>query len=154
MNMVVNKKALAAFVQQCLDPLPDAVLIDTQHNQLMRRVRVDRWRKASFVTDLAKAEREYHSAKGLHAQWVLGDGSALAEYNRVDRRCLEMWRQAIADQIRAPAPDRQAIQWKRSAAKDSFLPIDAAEIAKIIEADEAFLAAHPITKLPRRRRAE
>ncbi|WP_292554429.1 hypothetical protein [Mesorhizobium sp.] len=37
MSAAVKTKALAAFVQQCLDPLPDAVLIDTHHNQLMRR---------------------------------------------------------------------------------------------------------------------
>ncbi|RWD41933.1 MAG: hypothetical protein EOS25_27045 [Mesorhizobium sp.] len=58
----------------------------------------------------------------------------------------------MADQIRVPAPDLLAVQWKREAAKDRYLPIGADEVAKLIAADEAFLAAHPITKQPRRKR--
>ncbi|TIM38335.1 MAG: hypothetical protein E5Y56_30100 [Mesorhizobium sp.] len=37
MSAGVKTKALAAFVQQCLDPLPDAVLIDTTISSCVRR---------------------------------------------------------------------------------------------------------------------
>lgn len=152
MSATINRKAMSAFLLQCLDPLPDAVLIDTQHNHLMRKARGENWRKASFVTDLAEAEAKYLLAKNNHARWVLGDAVAADEVEHRRHRVLKGWRHAIAEQIRASAPDRLAVQWKRAAAKDdSFLPIKAAEIAALIAADEAFLAAHPITKQPRRR---
>jgi hypothetical protein len=153
MSATADRMALSAFVQQCLDPLPDAVLVDTHHNLLMRRARAENWRKARLVTDLAKAEQDFHFAKSVHAQWVLEDAGAADEFNHRRLRCIERWQQAIAEQIRVPAPDRIAVQWKRAASKNKCLPIEAAEIAALIAADEAFLAAHPITKQPRRRKA-
>jgi hypothetical protein len=153
MSATINRIALSAFVQRCLDPLPDAVLIDTHHNHLMRKARGANWQKARFVTGLAKAEEDYLFAKSVHAQSVLEDAGAAAEFEQRRGHCVERWRQAIADQLRVPAPDRLAVQWKRVAAKDRCLPIKAEEIAALIEADEAFLAAHPITKQPKRRKA-
>ncbi|RUX26819.1 hypothetical protein EOA13_22130 [Mesorhizobium sp. M7A.F.Ca.US.011.01.1.1] len=150
MSATINRKALSAFMQQCLDPLPDAALVDTHHNHLMRRARAGNWRKAGAVTGLAKAEQDYLFAKSLHAQSVLEDAAAAAEFEHRRQHCVERRRQAIAEQIRAPAPDRAAVQWKQAAAKDQCLPIKAAEIAALIAADEAFLAAHPITKQPGR----
>ncbi|MER9330535.1 hypothetical protein NKJ26_17025 [Mesorhizobium sp. M0152] len=85
---------------------------------------------------------------------MLEDARAANEVDQRQWECVERWRQAIAEQIRVPAPDLLAVQWKRDvAAKDQCLPIKAAEIAALIAADEAFLAAHPITKQPRRRKA-
>ncbi|RWP33002.1 MAG: hypothetical protein E5Y63_31560 [Mesorhizobium sp.] len=152
MSAAVKTKALAAFVQQCLDPLPDAVLIDTHHNQLMRQARRLPWRKADAVTSLTGAETDYWYAKSIYAMYVLEDEDKSSAY--FDKRMLSVDRnrQAVADQIRVPAPDLVAVQWKREAAKDRHLPIGADEVAKLIAADEAFLAAHPITKQPRRKR--
>jgi hypothetical protein len=154
MSATIDRKALSTFMQQCLDPLPDAVLIDTHHNQLMRRARDKNWRKAGAVTGLAKALQDYFFAKSVHAQSVLEDAGAARELEQRRQRCVAGWRQAIAEQIRVPAPDRLSVQWKREAArKNKYLPIEAAEIAALIAADEAFLAAHPISKQPRRQRA-
>ncbi|RWO75944.1 MAG: hypothetical protein EOS18_28115 [Mesorhizobium sp.] len=152
MSAGVKTKALAAFVQQCLDPLPDAVLIDMHHNQLMRQARCLPWRKADAVTSLARAETAYWQEKSIHAMYVLEDEDRSSAY--CDKRMISVdrSRQAVADQIRVPAPDLLAVQWKREAAKDRYLPISADEVAKLIAADEAFLAAHPITKQPRRKR--
>ncbi|RWO54167.1 hypothetical protein [Mesorhizobium sp.] len=152
MSAAVKKKALAAFVQQCLDPLPDAVLIDTHHNQLMRQARRLPWRKADAVTSLTRAEMDYWCAKDIHAMYVLEDEDRSSAYSHKRTLTVERKRQAVADQIRVPAPDLLAVQWKREAAKDRYLPISADEVAKLIAADEAFLAAHPITKQPRRKR--
>lgn len=152
MSAAVKTKALAAFVQQCLDPLPDAVLIDTHHNQLMRQARRLPWRKANAVTRLTTAEMDYWFAKSIHAMYVLEDDDKSTAYSDKRMLSVDRNRQAVADQIRVPAPDLLAVQWKREAAKDSCLPIGADEIAKLIAADEAFLAAHPITKQPRRKR--
>lgn len=152
MSAAVKTKALAAFVQQCLDPLPDAVLIDTHHNQLMRQARRLPWRKADAVTSLAVAETDYWFAKSIHAQYVLEDEDRSSAYSDKRMLSVDRSRQAVADQIRVPAPDLVAVQWKREAAKDRHLPIGEDEVAKLIAADEAFLAAHPITKQPRRKR--
>jgi hypothetical protein len=151
MNLALNKKALAAFLQQCLDPLPDAVLLDTHHNQLMRQARRLPWRKADAITSLTRAELDYLFAKSVHAG-VLGDEAEAKAYEHRRCCCLKRLRQAVADQIRVPAPDLLSVQWKREAAKDQYLPIDADEVARLVAADEAFLAAHPITKQPRRKR--
>ncbi|TIL25713.1 MAG: hypothetical protein E5Y88_12250 [Mesorhizobium sp.] len=152
MSAAVKTKALAAFVQQCLDPLPDAVLIDTHHNQLMRQARRLPWRKADAVTSLTGAETDYWYAKSLHAMYVLEDEHQSSAYSDKRMLSVDRNRQAVADQIRVPAPDLVAVQWKREAAKDRHLPIGADEVAKLIAADESFLAAHPITKQPRRKR--
>ncbi len=152
MSAAVKTKALAAFVQQCLDPLPDAVLIDTHHNQLMRQARRLPWRKADAVTSLTGAETDYWYAKSLHAMYVLEDEDKSSAYSDKRMLSVDRNRQAVADQIRVPAPDLVAVQWKREAAKDRYLPIGEDEVAKLIAADEAFLAAHPITKQPRRKR--
>ncbi|TIL84651.1 MAG: hypothetical protein E5Y73_32325 [Mesorhizobium sp.] len=152
MSTAVKTKALAAFVQQCLDPLPDAVLIDTHHNQLMRQARRLPWRKADAVTSLARAETAYWQEKSIHAMYVLEDEDRSSAYSDKRMISVDRSRQAVADQIRVPAPDLLAVQWKREAAKDRYLPISADEVAKLIAADEAFLAAHPITKQPRRKR--
>ncbi|MCF6103586.1 hypothetical protein [Mesorhizobium muleiense] len=152
MSAGVKTKALAAFVRQCLDPLPDAVLIDTHHNQLMRQARRLPWRKADAVTSLATAETAYWQEKSIHAMYVLEDEDKSSAYSDKRMISVDRSRQAVADQIRVPAPDLMAVQWKREAAKDRYLPIGKDEVAKLIAADEAFLAAHPITKQPRRKR--
>ncbi|PAQ09873.1 hypothetical protein [Mesorhizobium temperatum] len=152
MSAAVKTKALAAFVQQCLDPLPDAALIDTHHNQLMRQARRLPWRKADAVTDLTRAETAYWQAKSIHAMYVLEDEDRSRAYSHKRMISVDRSRQAVADQIRVPAPDLLAVQWKREAAKDRYLPISAVEVARLVAADEAFLAAHPITKQPRRNR--
>ncbi|RWN51941.1 hypothetical protein [Mesorhizobium sp.] len=141
-----------AEVQQCLDPLPDAVLIDTHHNQLMRQARRLPWRKADAVTSLTIAEMAYLHAKRIHAMYALEDEDKSGSYSDQRTISVDRKRQAVADQIRVPAPDLLAVQWKREAAKDRYLPIGADEVAKLIAADEAVLAAHPITKQPRRKR--
>ncbi|ESZ11902.1 hypothetical protein X737_28225 [Mesorhizobium sp. L48C026A00] len=87
-------------------PLPDAVLIDTHHNQLVRQARRLPWRKADAITSLTRAETDYWFAKSIHAKYVLEDEDRSSVYSH-----------------------------------------------KLIAADEAFLAAHPITKQPRKKRA-
>ena len=64
MSATINRKALSAFIQQCLDPLPDAVLVDTHHNQLMRKARAKNWQKARAVTDLVKAGWRWTNIRG------------------------------------------------------------------------------------------
>lgn len=49
-----------------------------------------------------------------------------------------------------PAPDRSAIQWKRKNANNYGLSVTAEQIARSIAADEAFLAAHPVSRRPRK----
>ncbi|RWO81412.1 MAG: hypothetical protein EOS18_11685 [Mesorhizobium sp.] len=110
MSAGVKTKALAAFVRQCLDPLPDAVLIDTHHNQLMRQARRLPWRKADAVTSLARAETAYWQEKSIHAMYVLEDEDKSSAYSDKRMISVDRSRQAVADQIRVPAPDLMAVQ--------------------------------------------
>ncbi|RWO02707.1 hypothetical protein [Mesorhizobium sp.] len=114
----------------------------------MRQARRLPWRKADAVTSLARAETAYWQEKSIHAMYVLEDEDKSSAYSDKRMISVDRSRQAAADQIRVPAPDLMAVQWKREAAKDRYLPIGEDEVAKLI----AVLAAHPITKQPRRKR--
>jgi len=53
------------------------------------------------------------------------------------------WREAVAAQIGTPSPFLEAVQWKRIASRDKFLPMTREEIDGVIAEDLARLEAHP-----------
>ncbi|RUU59941.1 hypothetical protein [Mesorhizobium sp. M2C.T.Ca.TU.002.02.1.1] len=143
---------LSVFIKACLEPLPRAALVDTAYNSAMRQARQRAWREAKRTTlaygcacDLA-LWFDHRPIKGLEALHEhLGGNEKRA--NLVNER-----RRLTALQILTPAPDKGAVKWKRFAAKDRYLPISHEQIEAAIAADEAWLAAHPTTKEPRRPR--
>ncbi|UVK43794.1 hypothetical protein BPNPMPFG_005634 [Mesorhizobium sp. AR07] len=147
---LLQQKKLSAFIEACLDPLPAAILVDTAYNSTMRHARWNEWRKARRLTEAYRAVRDlaevfWHGPLvGLEAiHSAIGDRHQL---------WVERYRAAVAVQILTPAPDQVSVKWKKQAAKDRYLPISSEQIAQAIAEDEAWLAAHPTTKEPRKTR--
>jgi hypothetical protein len=57
---------------------------------------------------------------------------------------VDLYRDALAAQIKTPAPDQQAVNWKKSQLRqhNEYQHISRAEIVKAIAADEQFLGAN------------
>ncbi|MHA6641322.1 hypothetical protein [Mesorhizobium sp. A623] len=141
-----NRKSLDAFIDACLDPLPDAVLVDTAHNSLVRQTRLEAWTAARSVMLLEAAKQELLFAEARYRRNVLGDAGAFRRAYATPAR-----REAVAALILTPAPTRADVAWKKRALKDRHLPGDRSVLKAAIAADETFLDAHPTT---RRRRAK
>jgi hypothetical protein len=57
------------------------------------------------------------------------------------------WREAKVAQLLTPAPKAAAVLWKKAELKTrhfKFLRVEPGKVERAIEADEAFLAAHPV----------
>jgi hypothetical protein len=69
-------------------------------------------------------------------------------------KILKEYRDAIATQIRTPAPNKAELMWKQASLASEihsrlpfrYLPITREEAEAAIAADEAFLAAHPVKR--------
>jgi hypothetical protein len=72
---------------------------------------------------------------------MLGAEGAGSPSFRVDK-----WREAVAKKLLTPAPDLDAITWKRAKLKSSdfpHLPVKKERVERAIADDVAFLEAHP-----------
>lgn len=145
-RLTVDQKA--RFLDAVLEPLTAAELVDTAYNRVARQMREDAWRLA------------YWTAKSLWLRMELSEaedaiGGCLGRHGTNNDRParLAAWRQSVAAMILTPAPAESAVADKRRAAKDKYLPISEAEIRAAIEADVAFLAAHPPRRKPDHARA-
>ena len=138
-------QSLRKFMNALLEPRPDAELLDTHHNTLLRRARRKEWRKASARTGYFRALLELKRAEYLYVRNVVRDSKRADRIFGRHREAVDrLLRDAEAMQILTPAPDQAALQWKRKVvAADEYLPLAAVEIAAAIAADEAWLAAHP-----------
>jgi hypothetical protein len=147
------RPALDAFIDRCLDPLPTAVLVDTHYNSLMRQARRDAWDKMRRRLTYLETAVDFYLAEGSYARFVLNDeargGRARAERDKA----LPLMREVTAELARTPAPDQAAVAWKRKLSV-TYLPVSAAELAKAISEDEAFLAAHPVSRQQRGKKVQ
>lgn len=137
-------KTLSSFVEACLDPLPTDALIDIEYNSLLRRARLEAWRKANAVTEYRKARLRLFDAKSEYARRILNIEQGKRGGRR--RKFVAAYRSAIAAQILVPAPTKSAMLWKRKAGKLRRLPITKDQVAAAIAEDKAFLAAHPTSR--------
>ncbi len=137
--------ALDAFMSKVLEPVTDAELIDTQYNSLVRNARAKAW-------NLAKRKTEYFDAlKTAAFHLELDKGRNLSGFVAVlpSRLVLvDLYRQALAEQLLTPAFQKLDIDWKkRQLAKLSrSIPVRPEDVAASIKADEDFLARHPIKR--------
>jgi hypothetical protein len=74
---------------------------------------------------------------------------AAAPYAQLDEwSLLKQYREALAEQLLAPAPTLADLNWKRTV-RPVHLPLDHATLNRVLDADEAWLAAN---KPPGRKR--
>lgn len=137
---------LDAFMSKVLEPVTDAELIDTQYNSLVRNARAQAWtlakRKTDFFDALKTAAFHLELNKGTNL-----NGLVAVLPSRLD--LIDLYRQALADQLLTPAFQKLDIDWKkRQFAKLSrSVPVRPEDVAASIKADEDFLARHPIKRV-------
>lgn len=145
-KIAIGRQQLEAFLWLAIEPLPAAELVDFEYNALARRARRAAWKKAELTTMYYDAQR-----KAAHA------ASCLMKHhgtNLMNTECdpwdlyqsrAEEWKRAVAAQIMTPAHQKNDVVWKRKQ-KLTALSLDPEAVRKMIEADEAFLAAHPLRR--------
>ncbi len=137
--------ALDAFMSKVLEPLTDAELLDTQYNSLVRNTRSKAW-------NAAKRKTEYYDAlktAALHLEFNNGkDPNGLVVALPSRESLVDLYRQALADQLLTPAFQKLDIEWKkRQLAKlNRWVPVRPEDVAASIQADEDFLARHPVKR--------
>lgn len=137
----------ALFLDAVLSPVPTAEIIDFAYNRDMRNARLPAWRLADAESTLLRAQLDLLRAEGrLKAAQARMAGGGPIYSGLMEAEVLAAMRRAEAAQVVVPAPDQAAIAWKRSALRGGRLPITEEQANAAIAADEAFLAAHPITR--------
>jgi hypothetical protein len=150
-----DRGQLDAFIGQCLDPLPDTVLVDTALNSLLRQARKDGWRVAQIRVDYWDARILYLRAHAMYVREIEHNPKLADAYEKPDWEYVGYLRKAVAKAILTPAPTMAAVAWKRSQMASGqwpYIPLDDPAALAAIADDEAFLAAHPTTRRPRRPR--
>lgn len=146
-----KRKQLDQFMSRVMEPLSEGALTDFEYNRLLRDTRRTTWHKGEATLKLYQARLEIHDAMLIFdlvvAEQKLTTADEDEHYRKRDRMLANM-KAATERQIRTPAPDQAAIEWKRRRMADlnATARISREEIAEIIATDEAFLAAHPIKK--------
>ncbi len=140
-----GRRALDAFMSKVLEPVTDAELVDTQYNSLVRNTRAKAWstakRKTEYYDSLKTAAFHLELNKGKDL-----NGLVVALPSR--ESLTDLYRQALADQLLTPAFQKLDIEWKkRQLAKlKRWVPVRPEDVAASIQADEDFLARHPVKR--------
>ena len=141
----------ARFLDAVLEPLTSSELLDTGYNRDIRNARASAWERAYWTVRHLQAAFDVVVSENILAAWSCDKIWEDAE--RADRRiaACEAMREAQARLIRTPAPTEAALVVKRRMALKRCLPISPDDALAAVEADAAFLAAHPTMRQPRRR---
>ncbi|MCZ7480531.1 hypothetical protein [Rhizobium rhizogenes] len=140
-----SRSALDAFMSKVLEPVTDAELVDTQYNSLVRHTRSKAW-------NAAKRKTEYYDAlttAALHLELNKGkEPNGLAVALPCRESLVDLYRQALADQLLTPAFQKLDIEWKKRqlARLKRWVPVRPEDVAASIQADENFLARHPVKR--------
>ncbi|EUB95906.1 hypothetical protein PMI07_002394 [Rhizobium sp. CF080] len=149
-----KRKQLDQFMSRVMEPLSEGALTDFEYNRMLRDARRTAWHKAEATVRLHHARLEIHDAILLFdlvvSEQQLTSADEADHYRKRDRMLYRM-KSATEDQIRTPAPDRAAIEWKRRRTADLYSTnrITREEIDDIVANDEAFLASHPVRQRKR-----
>jgi hypothetical protein len=120
----------------------------THANKLARDRRKDAWEIAEVVTRYWRARLDMHSAAACAQRDDLPEGRNHPPLDEDGRMALvTRWREAKVAQLLTPAPKAAAVLWKKAELKTRYfeiLRLEPGKVERAIEADEAFLASHPV----------
>jgi len=139
---------LDRFIIQCLEPLPSAELEDIAYNKLARKARAEPWRSAYLTERFWRGLLD----ASLAADIIVTDFPERAwklSAEVVPANVRKHYRVACAALLRTPAPHDYAVAWKKQQAKGLCPDVPKDQLAALIAADEAFLAAHPVSSRKR-----
>lgn len=132
--------ALSKFISALMEPVPQRELIDTAHNSQLRQARKEVWREAEAKFDMWKALLDAGRANKR-----TGTGFPGMRWVPDEDECFAHLRPAAKALMLTPAWDTRSLNWKRRV-KLAWLMIDPAVAQRAIADDEAWLAAHPVSK--------
>ncbi len=148
-SSITREPALSKFIDALLVPVARESIVDTAYNSQLRHERQIKWRIANRRYDFWKALDEVSMALDLGGFEI---PSSLHLPNRAT--CLNELRSAYAALLHTPAYDRTTAAWKKRQRAGSYYGFDAETLKRLVEEDEAFLDAHPVTRRPRKPRAK
>jgi hypothetical protein len=127
---------------------PAAPATTTARNHRFRQTRREAWRAADHLRAYWRARLDWHSALLMAQGHGVEDARGFAPANEESRMVLvERWREFLGNQLLTPAPDLAAITWKRGQLRAGHYQhvdgLSRERIERAIEADAAWLAAHP-----------
>lgn len=125
---------------------------ETHANRLARDHRRDAWRRAEALTQYWRARLNMYSAAQLAKTHELPEARNHPQTDEDGRIALVgRWRAAKVNQLLTPAYQAAGVLWKKShltAGGIDYLPVEPWQVERAIEADEAFLASHPVRQTP------
>ena len=136
----VKSSSYDAFVGKMLAPVPTEQLLDIPYNQAVRRTRRD---AAQAETEMLDILVQYYRCRSDYLRYCEGNLRDADIHWREALAYAEPCHAALCRQMRTPAPDPAAVAWKKCQRK--FVEHHMPEIDALIAADEAFLAAHPVS---------
>jgi len=138
-------KSYQTFVAKVMEPLASDELFDKDYNIVARETRRDAWRKADALTDYYDKLADFLLAKGCF-HLLNGETEEVLQVIEQERfQAVTNARAAASQQIATPAYDAVSLKKKIGLAKRCYLGINEEDSARAIAADEAFLAAHPVS---------
>lgn len=120
---------------------------ETHANRLARDHRRDEWRRAEALTQYWRARLNMYSAAQLAKTHELPEAQNHPQTDEDGRMAIVgHWRAAKANQLLTPAYQAAGVLWKKAQVSSGIrhLPVEPGQVRRAIEADEAFLASHPV----------
>jgi hypothetical protein len=123
-------------------------ITDTGKNFRLRKQRHDRWLEADAIREYWRTSMKMDSAIFRVQNHGLPEGELHPEFNPQDHwRLLAKYREAFVRLMLTPAPDAQAVAWKRAAlkaGKHKHTDLKTERIERAIADDVEFLRSHPV----------
>ena len=125
---------------------------ETCRNHRMRLSRRDAWWTASHLTDYWRARLEWQSALSIAQTHNVADANSYPKCDADRLALVDLWRAALLQQMLTPAPDQNAVNWKRAqlAGRNAHCnfpgEIKTERLQRAIDADVEWLKAHPSRK--------
>jgi hypothetical protein len=125
---------------------------ETCRNHRLRQSRRDAWRAADHLADYWHARMEWQSALETAQTYNVADANSSFPKceDGVNRwTLLDLWRDALVQQMLTPAPDQGAVTWKRAQLRGGqhrYVGVKDEKLQRAIEKDEEWLKSHPSRK--------
>jgi hypothetical protein len=134
------------FVSRERKPLAEPQT-ETCRNQRLRDSRQKAWYAARSLTEYWRAKMDWISALSLAQKNNVGDANSEPKCDYGTRQeFVDLWRVALLKQILTPAPDVNAVNWKRAQLRADHMCLrgyKAGELQSVIDADAEWLKDHP-----------
>jgi hypothetical protein len=141
---LASKKATAPVAQ--IESDSNRPISVTAKNECDRASRKQPWRMARLKTEFYYAYLKFATSLSFAQNCGVPETLLFAKMTLHDRGpIVDKYRAAVVEQLLTPAPDVEAVHWKRRIIANDFAYVgdDKTAVEEAIAADVAFLKAHP-----------